>query len=651
MAEYTIPADRKIDWAPGTYSGVPGGLYQFRPGGASQRTTLIDVTQAPYNADNTGATNVASAILSAWNAASSGQVVYLPAGTYLLTSGLDLGTKKNVTLRGAGIGQTLIVVSGNVRISVGSGSDYQWSWPTSNNTVTAGLTKGSTEVTIGSTTNFSVGQIIQIKLSNVQDNTAIAAGAVPHISVGGYSNLRRQKAIVTGKTATTLSFTPPIVCTPGEGVTGVVNVAQFQGERVGIEDLEIDLDDATNAIPLNFSQCYACWLYRVKMTNTPNYHVYFNDSAFCEMRQCWLDGRQVGGSNGSALLLGSDSACLFEHNIMARVFPCVEVNFGCHGNVFRFNIFERSVGGIGGILNTNHAPHNTHNLWECNITNNIQCDGYYGSGSEDTFLRNWINGAIRDQSSSTFKIGLNRFTRNYSFVGNINGWSGFTGGAYSFGNPNMGNSFYTGEATPTSGDFWNDWQATGAVTTRLSDTSGTVTLDSGSAFTGQLLYLVWPGNRVQFTAGTVSGGGKVFSVTAPIGNALPAEGATVNVFMGPGGYQELDHDVENSTILKGNYLAAAAGGGSIPAGESLGSDTLPNSFAGGQPVDWPEGFAYPPIDPVGAPAASQSYERVPAGYWFATGIFPFDGEGPPGPPTTNRVRLARAPRFSAVLPI
>lgn len=635
MADYAPPSSRVVNWTAGTYAGVPGGLYQYRPGGASQRTTLIDVTQSPYNADNTGTVNAASAIQSAVNAASAGQVVYLPAGTYLFSTQLDIATKKNITIRGAGIGQTLIRISGNVRISIGSGSDYQWSWPTSNNTITAGLTKGSTEVTIGSTSAFSVGQIVQLKLGNVLDNTAITAGAVPHISVGGYSNLRRQKAIVTAKTSTTLTFTPPIVCAPGSGVSGTVNVAQFQSDRVGIEDLEIDMDSCTNPIPVYFGQCYACWLYRVKATNTPNYHVFFTDSAFCEMRRCWLDGRKVGGSNGSSLLMGSVSACLFEHNVIARVVPCVEVNFGCHGNVFRFNVFERATGAVGGTINTNHAPHNTHNLWECNITNNIQCDGYYGSGSEDMFLRNWINGAIRDQSSTTFKVSLNRFTRDYSFVGNINGWSGYTTGVFSFGNPNMGNGFYDGDATPTSGDFWNDWKATGAVTTRLSATTGTVTLNSGSAFTGQLLYLIWPGNRVQFTAGTVSGGGTVFSVTAHSGNDLPAEGVTVDVFMGPGGYQELDHDVQNSTLLKGNYYAASAGGGAIPGGESLGADTLPVSFAGGQPIDWPAGFTYPPIDPIGDPAASQNYERLPAGYWLVNGVWPGEEPTPAAPVITQ----------------
>lgn len=101
--------------------------------------------------------------------------------------------------------------------------------------------------------------------------------------------------------------------------------------------------------------------------------------------------------------------------------------------------------------------------------------------------------------------------------------------------------------------------------------------------------------------------------------------------MGPSGYQELDLDVENSLLRKSNYVAQSAGGGEIPSGESLGSDTLPNSWSGGQPYDWPSGFAYPPFDPATA-ATSQDYGRLPAGSWFLNGVWP--GDTPTAPTIT-----------------
>src|SRR4051812_35007936 len=97
-----IPANRLIPWAAGVTVGVPGGVDQYLPGGANQRTNLIDVTKAPYNADKTGATDASAAIQSAINAATPGSVVYLPAGTYRCDSTLAIGySRDNITLRGS----------------------------------------------------------------------------------------------------------------------------------------------------------------------------------------------------------------------------------------------------------------------------------------------------------------------------------------------------------------------------------------------------------------------------------------------------------------------------------------------------------------------------------------------------------------------
>src|SRR4026209_724557 len=81
-----IPANRRVTWQP----GVPGGI--------PNRTTIFaNVTQDPYNANNSGAANAATAIQNAINACPADQVVFLPAGTYQLDSMLRM--KANITLR------------------------------------------------------------------------------------------------------------------------------------------------------------------------------------------------------------------------------------------------------------------------------------------------------------------------------------------------------------------------------------------------------------------------------------------------------------------------------------------------------------------------------------------------------------------------
>ncbi len=63
---------------------------------------IIDVTAAPYNADRSGGTDVTSALQSAVTAAktaNNGSVVYLPCGSYLISSALSL-TGGNYTFQG-----------------------------------------------------------------------------------------------------------------------------------------------------------------------------------------------------------------------------------------------------------------------------------------------------------------------------------------------------------------------------------------------------------------------------------------------------------------------------------------------------------------------------------------------------------------------
>ena len=155
-----IPASRLVDWTANVSTGVPGGI-------PSSRTRLVDVTAAPFLADRTGARDATAAIQAAINAAVAGDVVYLPAGTYLCKGALTTGYKSNITVRGAGSSTVLVAAGGGASfLQIGGGSDYTWSWPPSGNVVTAGLTKGSTTLTLADTSAFRAGQFVQVRASN-----------------------------------------------------------------------------------------------------------------------------------------------------------------------------------------------------------------------------------------------------------------------------------------------------------------------------------------------------------------------------------------------------------------------------------------------------------------------------------------------------
>ncbi|MBE7537027.1 MAG: right-handed parallel beta-helix repeat-containing protein [Opitutaceae bacterium] len=553
-----IPAPRRVDWTANVAVGVPGGI--------QQRTRLINVTEAPYNADSSGVQNASSAIQAAVKAASAGDVVFLPAGVYRIDSPIYIGPEKDsITVRGAGMEATVMDVRTNGAFNVGSGSDYQWLWPSSNNIVTEGLARGSKSVSIDSTSPFSVGQIIRIAFDNITSEELVKAGYVPTISVGGYNYLRTQKTRVTSKTSTSISFYPPLYYVPPSGLSARVNIVQQQCDFVGIEDLTIDGVNGSTIFPILFDQCYGSWVKGVKIINTNNYGIYITDSLNCEIRQCVIRDRKYVGSNGAGLLIGAVSASLIEDNIVVNVAPAIEVTSSSAGNVFAYNLLESN---IGGTINTNHGPHNSYNLYEGNISPNLQCDGYFGGASEDTVFRNWLHGTDLRRTFRAFKLCLNRFSRNYSIVGNIIGDPGFSGIPYSFGNPNMGNGAYDGSARAILGQFWRDWKAQGTLVVRVSDDAGIVKLTKGTFFVGQLGYLLWDNKRIQFSVSSIGTNGVSFS--GGIGAVLPAEGTLVSVFMGPAGYQEMDLDVEATTLLRGNFNSGDNG---IPVNESLGSDS------------------------------------------------------------------------------
>lgn len=630
--------------ATGTLSnarGVTGSFTSLQTGSVSvteAKITAIDGTTFTLNAsataDVTNGTvshNDRPAIQAAISAAAADWVVYLPAGTYRIDSTLNIqASDDNITVRGAGHESTFIDTHSSTPFYMGSSSDYLFNYPSSNNNITAGLTKGSTLLTLPSSTPFTTGSIIAIIFENQIDNTAIAAGATPTISVGGFQELRRQITRVTAKPdSTTLTIFPPVYFTPDAGLTARATLFQAQTEFSGIENLTIDGSNTNLIYAISADQTFGCWVRGVHVIKSRNYGVFVSNSLMFEARENYIDERVGGGSNGAGFLLNRSAAGVFEDNIIKEVFPAFEVNFSSMGNVVAYNIMENA---SGGTLNTNHGPHNSFNLYEGNITPNLQADGYFGGVSDDTVYRNWLSGTNVARTQRTFSVSLNRFTYNYSLIGNIVGEKGMTrtGVTYSFGNPNMGNGTNNGStANPiTAGAFWADWKAAATLTTRTSDTAGIFTLASGSAFVGQIVKLRWgtvttnniAGGTNNFNALITAKSGDNYTFTASAFNtgitAIPDEDTVLTFWPEPSGFQELDGDVEETTLLKGNFGYRSS---SIPAGESLAGDTLPASlFRASTPSYFTTaGKTFPPFDAAETDAITGEPEPdhgdIPAG--------------------------------------
>jgi hypothetical protein len=170
-----VSTSRSVDWR---QAGLPGGT-------PPARTTLCATL-------NPGAT--AAQINSAIAACPSGQAVMLNTGTYNLSGGINFNNKSNVTLRGAGADKTLIVFGGSAALNCHGlnanvcmdASDTNWPGSPSNTANwTAGYAKGTTVITLSSTSNLAVGKPL---ILDQLDDTVDAGDIYVCETVAGHCN-------------------------------------------------------------------------------------------------------------------------------------------------------------------------------------------------------------------------------------------------------------------------------------------------------------------------------------------------------------------------------------------------------------------------------------------------------------------------------
>jgi hypothetical protein len=598
-----IPAENLVDWIPGESIGVLGGI-------PTNRTEYVNLVTE--GVDNTGATDVTTAIQGFLDSCPSGQYVYAPAGTYRVDGILNFGVgNSNISL--VGDGETTIIDGRNASytIYIGTGDTFgpPFGQSISDVTVSAGLAKESTSLTIPDTTGFATGQIVMIAVENDPD--------LPMMSVAGYDYVTGQMAVITGTTGTTISFSPPLYSDYGGGTLGARCYTTQNGfvvSFVGIENLLIDLDGQEG---IKIEGAHDCWTKNVRIKNFINYGITMQSCSRMEIRRTRIELRAGGGTNGSGILVNAVGGFLIEDNIIDDVQPPLEINQNSSGGVFAYNY---ATGAVGVDINHGHCPQFV--LCEGNWGSTFIQDGYFGTAAYHTWYRN----------VSVSTVSLKRFTRNFALAGNI------FPTAIQFGLPNIGNTSFTGEADYPS-DPWADYGMTGTLTTRTSDSVGVVTLSSIGQITNgfQGVTLLWNGgdnrrNSVQVNG--VSGNQITIGDWAGVttGDVLPAADTAFTVFTGSGGYQEKDLVVESSTTLKGNYYEDSETTDPLDGDvlvDSLFHDAKPSYF---QSLGWPP---YDPESPAGASA-----EDIPAGYRFVNGVDPPAGGG------TTTITVANVTNFN-----
>ena len=181
--ENIVPEDRRIEWEPGLPDEIPD--------------YSVAVNVKDFGAVGDGVNDDTQFFINAINAAGAGSAVLVPAGTYKITSTIEIG--KGIVLRGEGQENTKLKFdfnSGGSCIKIVKWGGSGWA------NITAKFNKGSNSITVSDVSYFDVGDFVEIR----QDND-------PAVFSPGYSGYESwgdacvgQILEVTGKSGNSITF-------------------------------------------------------------------------------------------------------------------------------------------------------------------------------------------------------------------------------------------------------------------------------------------------------------------------------------------------------------------------------------------------------------------------------------------------------------
>jgi hypothetical protein len=422
-----IAATRSIDWS---RAGVSGGI--------PARTTVC-ATLGP------GVT--AAQINSAIQSCPAGQVVKLNAGTYNI-SAIDFGGgKSNVTLRGAGADQTLLVISAPTSCNSLSadicmeGSDNNWpGGPTNSASWTAGYARGTTVITLSSTSNLAVGKTIDLdQLDDSADNGGIYVCEVGPCNddgtsggpSGGQRSGRGQQQLVkvTAINGNQVTISPGLYMpnwrssqSPGAWW------ATSQANGLGLEDLSVDNSSSSGTYAVGFKNCNDCWVKGVTSINANRAHVHLQSSPRATVRDSYFYGTKNAATQSYGVEAFPSGDALIENNIFQKVEGPLKMNGACSGCVLSYNFsindyYSPSLTW----LNQSAGLHSVTDmiLMEGNVGSGLYADLFHGTHNFNTAFRNRWNGFEPNNgtvtSGHTVPIIIYPYNRYQNIIGNVLG--------------------------------------------------------------------------------------------------------------------------------------------------------------------------------------------------------------------------------------
>ena len=429
-----IPEDRLIDWS---RAGVEGGI--------PHRTIIRDCTAS--DGAHADGTDTSKEIQACIDNTPPGHAAYLPEGTYTMNSGIRL--KSNTTLRGAGMGKTILAAN-DMRAVVYIGTQYA-AKPAVD--IVSGYTKGSGSLVLADAGTINAGAYIRVDELNDPSIpvTNVGYGTCTWCGRENGARVRTQLTRVTAKSGNTITIDPPMYFTFSAGnkpqvlKVGGPTQSGMVTESAGIEDLTIrNVGTSMNSlrIPIELYLSANCWAKGIKIENCGQrcVQLYYDNFGF-ELRDsvishCISDRYDSNDCYGTLIGIAT-SNILIENNIYEYLADGPMFGWGASGNVVgynfiydahRTNVMKTWFLAIGG---SHHGAHTSYNLWEGNVAEALYFDQYWGSSSHNTALRNrvhgryMVDGIAEPNINNVYTIATEKNLHYQSYVGNILGTAGY----------------------------------------------------------------------------------------------------------------------------------------------------------------------------------------------------------------------------------
>ena len=412
---------RATDW---TYAGIPGGI-----------PTRTSICANVLTSDTT------AQIQSKINACPQDGVVKFPAGTWNLTASLFVNNK-GIVLRGAGPTKTKLTYGSGVNILFApAGTSGQGGYargPYNAVNWTGGLTQGSTSLTVASTANMAVGQLIVLDQQN--DSNVVFPGGNEGTERAGRADppgsnpfepptpspryqfqLTMIKAV---NDSTHITVDPPVDYTHKISLTPQVfwwDPAQLGNgtKYAGVEDLKIDANGNDRAIMFDF--CTYCWVRNVEVGDIARggittFYSYRNEF---DNNYLWQTGQPAGPVHYGFEIFGSTLVKIENNIIFNETSPFMTMS--SDSVVAGYNYSQRIYPDNQFAAFEPHQAHNFLHLSEGNVTYGVNYDNVWGSSSHNTMFRNYVSG--NEPGASNYRTPLSVYAHNryINVVGNVLG--------------------------------------------------------------------------------------------------------------------------------------------------------------------------------------------------------------------------------------